>query len=72
MYLLSFLICEQIKMLDPVIISYGKGQLTGFIGDSKTIIDMVHSYFFTSSQISIDIWYIFYSNDAMDITKFII
>lgn len=72
MYLLSFLICEQIKMLDPVIISYGKGQLTGFIGDSKTIIDMVHSYFFTSSQISIDIWYTFYSNDAMDITKFII
>uniref|UniRef100_A0A7N2MCY1 Fatty acyl-CoA reductase n=1 Tax=Quercus lobata TaxID=97700 RepID=A0A7N2MCY1_QUELO len=29
------------RMLNLVIISYDKGQLTGFIGDSKTIIEMV-------------------------------
>ncbi|GMY22230.1 fatty acyl-CoA reductase 2-like [Fagus crenata] len=29
------------RMLDPVIISYGKGQLPGFIGDPKTIVDVV-------------------------------
>ena len=28
-------------MLDPVIISYGKGQLPGFIGDPKGIVDVV-------------------------------
>jgi len=55
--LFLFFICEQIRMLDPVIISYGKGQLSGFAADPKAIVDVVHSYIFTSSQYSFDVPY---------------
>lgn len=50
-------ICERIRMLDPVIISYGKGQLSGFAADPKAIVDVVHSYIFTSFQYSFDVPY---------------
>ncbi|KAL0011864.1 hypothetical protein SO802_006972 [Lithocarpus litseifolius] len=32
---------QGIKMLDPLILSYGKGRLPGFLGDPKAVIDMV-------------------------------
>nr|DAD42126.1 TPA_asm: hypothetical protein HUJ06_000356 [Nelumbo nucifera] len=36
-------------MMDPIILSYGKGQLTGFLTDPKTVLDVVSisSFFFT-------------------------
>ena len=44
-------------MLGPVIISYGKGQLSGFAVNPKAIVDVVHNYIFTSSQYSFDVPY---------------
>ncbi|XP_010248281.1 PREDICTED: fatty acyl-CoA reductase 2-like, partial [Nelumbo nucifera] len=32
---------EGIRMMDPIILSYGKGQLTGFLTDPKTVLDVI-------------------------------
>eukprot|EP00268_Persea_americana_P011330 TRINITY_DN14801_c0_g1_i1.p1 TRINITY_DN14801_c0_g1~~TRINITY_DN14801_c0_g1_i1.p1 ORF type:complete len:194 (+),score=32.32 TRINITY_DN14801_c0_g1_i1:83-664(+) len=34
------------RMMDPIILYYGKGQLTGFLADPKGVIDVVGSIYF--------------------------
>lgn len=32
------------RMMDPIILQYGKGQLTGFLVDPNGVLDVVSSY----------------------------
>lgn len=39
------LICST-RMMDPVVLYYGKGQLSGFLADPAGVLDVVSSYAF--------------------------
>ena len=37
----SFTLC--LRMMDPIVLCYGKGQLTGFLADPNGVLDVVTS-----------------------------
>lgn len=36
-------------MMDPIVLAYGKGQMTGFLADPRGVLDVVSAYFHSNA-----------------------